>query len=213
MKKIIERIRCTQADVVLSVMAPMPMNGNWYPNIPLPNFNLVQTLSGEEACRLSLCKPKINGNGLLTQRAFLWRILDDNDDTYINSDEIDFCKTLFYAHRVVFSNTHYHYRIHKDSITRKISPKLFETTLTNNQLYNLLTIAWEKLIPMLLMLLQKNAWHHWLSMKACSEDIKPHSRDKRKIEYAKSSKMLSTASSRIASSHQRSNWLWWCNPM
>lgn len=136
-EKMIARAYCTQADVILSIMAPFSEDNQYFQTIPSLDFDLKQILSGEEACKKTLCTWEINCNGFLTKKSSFQRILDENDDHYMNSDEVDSRKLLLYANTVAFANTYFNYRVHQTSITHKLTPKYFERLITNNQIYNL----------------------------------------------------------------------------
>jgi glycosyltransferase involved in cell wall biosynthesis len=133
--KMFSRIKSTNAEIACSILSPFSSEDNLYPNIPAPEFQLANVISGIEACELTLGGWQISANGMVIKKTLMPHILDENDDNYINSDEIDTRKILFEAHSVAFANTHYHYRIHSESITHKFSPKIFERLITNNQLY------------------------------------------------------------------------------
>jgi glycosyltransferase involved in cell wall biosynthesis len=134
-EKMMAKIQNTHADIVCSKLVRFSAGGILYESIPLPSFNLGQVISGIDACCLTLGGWKISASGMVSKRSLMQKILENNNDNYVNSDEIDTRKILFYSHNVAFADTHYYYRIHPESITHKVSPRLFEKLTTNNQLY------------------------------------------------------------------------------
>lgn len=146
-EKMIARAYYTQADVILSIMAPFSDANQDFQTIPSSNFDLSQILSGEEACRITLCTWEINCNGFLTRLTSFQKILDENNDHYMNSDEVDSRKLLLYANTIAFACTRFNYRVHPASITNKLSPKYFERLITNNQIYNLVQTPIGKIQP------------------------------------------------------------------
>jgi hypothetical protein len=76
---------------------------------------------------------RINANGWLCDR-ILWLQTStflDKGKVWMNVDDLSTREMLIMADSVAFSNVLYYYRVYQNSITKKISPKLFEALITD----------------------------------------------------------------------------------
>ncbi len=136
-KKTLARLRESGADCVCTLRVPFADNKIQEDTIPPAGFDWQQVLSGQEACIQTLTAHTLSGNGFVARRNDYLKILEersDNERCYMNSDEVDFRRFLFSLPRVAFAQTQYHYRVNNDSVTHRISPRLFERLITNNEL-------------------------------------------------------------------------------
>ncbi len=138
LEKTLSRLQESAADCVCSVRIPFDeYKIKREETIPPSTYDLQQVISGRDACIQSLIAHTINGNGFVAHRHAYLQILEERSDDeqyYMNTDEIDFRKFLFSLKSVAFADTFYYYRINAVSVTRKIAPRLFERLITNNHL-------------------------------------------------------------------------------
>lgn len=107
--------------------------------IPSAEFDMSQVISGKEAVMLTIPAWKIGANGALIKK-HLWdhRSTLNKGLTLMNIDEYDTRDILIRSQKVAFAETSYHYRRHPNSITKKVSIKLFDTLLVDKMLSDLI---------------------------------------------------------------------------
>ena len=122
----------TNAEIILQRMigCSVDLEGELW-RLPLPDFSMNKVLSGKEACALTVGKWKISCNGMLVKKNLFKEIPVEG---LFNSDEIASRHLLYKANVIAFSDSNYYYRNHTNSITRAISPKLFERAIIDSQL-------------------------------------------------------------------------------
>lgn len=141
----------TGADIVCSQMLAERDNKLQY-TLPADSFDFDQIVSGREAVIMTLGYPWIiNLNGWLCDKD-LWLNISSFKSLTINqmdADDFSAREILFNATKVAFSPTEYHYRLHSEAITKKVSDKIFESAITHRQLLNYFSLRWPEIIPMI----------------------------------------------------------------
>jgi glycosyltransferase involved in cell wall biosynthesis len=127
----------TDADIVLQTTVGFNSTNteeNW--RLPPIGFDMNSLIAGKEACMLTIGSWQISCAGMLVKKA-----LFQNTPTgmYMNSDEIASRYILHKAQNVAFCDTKYYYRNNNNSITRAVSPKVFDRLLTDEQLDNFIS--------------------------------------------------------------------------
>lgn len=128
-----DRAAATGADIVVARMVLTGDAGQQLQLIPAASFNMDQVLTGLEACRLTIGQWQIGANGMLCRTRYQLAV-GSEAGTEMNRDEVNTRKVLAMAGRVAFVPARYYYLIHQGSITRKITPKLFDKLETNQAL-------------------------------------------------------------------------------
>ncbi len=149
LSKLYQRKLESGADIVCSQMIA-ERNGMVEYTLPISGFDYDKILTGKEACLLTLSFPwEINLNGWLCDREQWVNVSTFMSLTINHMDADDFSarEILFNAPKVAFSPAQYHYRLHPDAITKKVSPKLFESVVTWELLYKYFQDHWPEVIP------------------------------------------------------------------
>lgn len=125
------------ADVVIPIMTMVAHNtDNILGQIPSSTFDIHQSLSGKEACRLTIPEWQIGCNGMAFKKELYDYVISLNDFFYMNSDELSSRIILYYADKVALSDARYFYFQHPESITHKPSVKLCEMLYVDVQIIN-----------------------------------------------------------------------------
>lgn len=139
----------TGADIVCSQMLAERDNKLQY-TLPNDSFNFDQIVSGRKAVMMTLGYPWIiNLNGWLCNKD-LWLNISSFKSLIINqmdADDFSAREILFNATKVAFSSAKYHYRLHSEAITKKVSDKTFESVITHRQLFDYFSIKWPEVLP------------------------------------------------------------------
>lgn len=132
LEKLLRRQKETDADVVGAVIHGCihELEGELY-QIPDKDFDLQQIMSGKEACVLCIGGWGITANGMLYKTSLNEGVLRGH---YMNSDEFSSRQIIFKAEKVAFCDAHYIYRNHNESVSRKVSPRLWERTFVDRQI-------------------------------------------------------------------------------
>lgn len=132
LEKIIIRQEETNADIVLIRMIGCinEVEGELW-RLPHSSFDMQSELSGPEACALTIGSWQLPCNGMFAKRSLFEGV---PEGPYFISDEIASRHLLFKAKKVAFAETKYLYRNNNDSITRAISPKIFDRLMTDELL-------------------------------------------------------------------------------
>lgn len=114
-------------------------SGNITTTLPEAGFDISQVYEGRQLIAFTVPDWRIGCNGGLYRREVFSRLSypKRTEPVWMNSDEIDERYYLLAAQRVAFACTNYYYTIHGQSVTKKFSPKLFETLQTDLQLLDL----------------------------------------------------------------------------
>ena len=125
LEKIYERIVEDHADVVISTMQVCDVETNHIVGV-LPHRDFIMPSCGYEACKNILSSWTFAGNGIAFDKSLYKYVKDLNPYYYCYSDEMSERILVYYAKHVSLSSGVYTYWQHKESITHKCSPKLFE---------------------------------------------------------------------------------------
>lgn len=132
LEKLLRRQKETGADVIGAVMHGCihELEGELY-QIPDEDFDLHQIMTGKEACALCFGGWGITANGMLYRISLNEGVLRGH---YMNSDEFSSRQIIFKAKKVAFCDARYIYRNHNESISRKVSPRLWERMFVDQQI-------------------------------------------------------------------------------
>jgi glycosyltransferase involved in cell wall biosynthesis len=134
-ERLMKRQSETNSDMVISHMCCFENEtSSFIWTLPDNQFDCDQVLDGKSACLLTIPIWKIGLNGNLSRKN-LYSSLSKAD--WANWDEVHARELLLNSNRVAFSNTKYYYRKNPSSITRTISPYLFDRTINDAQLVKL----------------------------------------------------------------------------
>jgi glycosyltransferase involved in cell wall biosynthesis len=96
---------------------------------PERDFDMAQVMDGKQAVMLTIGRWVIGANGALIDRG-LWNGREKGHH-HMNADEYDTRQMLLNSRRVAFADTPYYYRRNPESVSRKISHKIFEPLITD----------------------------------------------------------------------------------
>ena len=132
LEKLINRQQETGADIVSPtiIYCEHELDGEIW-RLPCQPISVDSILTGSEACAYTIGKWCLTTNGMLYRANLNKGIIRGH---YMNSDEFSSRQILFKASVVAFSEARYIYRQHGDSISRKMSPRLWERLIVNKQL-------------------------------------------------------------------------------
>lgn len=130
LSKMLFRKRDTDSDIVLSTMCFFREENNVFSTIPRKGFNINVVLSGKEACENTIGGWNISLNGALIPKQLWMDICDINEKSFMNLDEVDSRRILLASNKVSLCDAKYYYRKHSESITTKVSIKLFDVLET-----------------------------------------------------------------------------------
>lgn len=137
----LERSKETDADIVYPHMVFVDMrDGRTIAELPTQEIDTSRIYNGRELVKETMPEWNIGCNGGLYRRQ-IWSDLsypEKRQTVWMNSDEVDERYYLLRARRVAFAHADYTYRNHGESITNKLSPKLFHILVTNGQLMELM---------------------------------------------------------------------------
>lgn len=128
-EKLMNRQRETNADMVISRMCCFEnetSNVVW--TLPNNHFDCSQVVDGESACLLTIPNWIIGLNGSL-KRKELYTSLSEGEGAYM--DEVHGREMLIKCKLVAFSDSKYYYRCNPSSITRAVSPIMFDRTIND----------------------------------------------------------------------------------
>lgn len=128
----INRLQDTTADIICGQLigSVSDLDGELY-RIPLPTFDKLSVLTGEDAFTMTVGGWAFSANGMLVNKSLYHGIIPG---CYMNSDEFTSRQVIFKAKAVAFHNGIYKYRNHNASISRKLSPRLFERLIVDKQI-------------------------------------------------------------------------------
>lgn len=133
LRLLVERAAATGVDAVVATMVMVDDKGGELSRLPDSDFDMQQVLSGRDACALTIGRWQIGANGMLCRRRLQLAVMGESG-TEMNRDEVNTRKVLALADKVAFAPAAYNYLIHQGSITRKVTPKLFDKLETNEAL-------------------------------------------------------------------------------
>ncbi len=130
-EKVIERIKETGADVVLTRLV-LKRDGNNFASIPEESFDMQRLLSGEDACRMTLGKWEISVSGALSTSLYYKSFVEEaltNSSPLCFMDEVDYRKFLYYAKKVAFSDAIYYYCENGNSACHSLNEKQLKSKI------------------------------------------------------------------------------------
>ncbi|HPO60539.1 MAG TPA: glycosyltransferase family 2 protein [Exilispira sp.] len=132
LSKIYSRQKETNADIVLLTVIGYrnELDEEFY-RLPIDILDKEKIYSGYEICSLTIGGWQISCNGMLARKKLYNNISEGN---LLNSDELTSRYILLKANKVTFAETFYHYRNRSDSISKKITAKIFEKLIVDRQL-------------------------------------------------------------------------------
>lgn len=127
-----KRLRDTNADIVFGQLigSVSELDGELC-RIPMRTFDKSLILAGENAFKMTIGGWAFSANGMLVCKRLYDKLIPGR---YMNSDEFTSRQVIFRAKRVAFHNGIYKYRNHNASISRGLSPKLFERLIVDKQI-------------------------------------------------------------------------------
>lgn len=137
-EKLVKRQSEANADIVLSRMCCFEneiRNVVW--TLPNDKFDLGQVVDGKSACLLTIPNWIIGLNGCLAKKVLYDGYFPFSEGKWAFLDEIKGREILIKCDRVAFSDAKYYYRKNPMSITRAISPVLFDRSINDAVLVRL----------------------------------------------------------------------------
>lgn len=131
-EKLLKRQRKTNADSVISRFCCFENEDKdvvW--SLPNDGFDLSQVVDGESACLLTIPNWQIGLNGSLIRRVLYEGSFPFSEGEWANLDEVRGREVLIKCKSVAFSDANYYYRKNPASITRAISPILFDRSIND----------------------------------------------------------------------------------
>ena len=136
----LERQQQTDADIVYPRMVFVDLDTDQTTlELPVADFDTTKVYAGRDLVKETAPEWRIGCNGGLYRRQ-AWINMSwpkHEEPIWMNSDEVDERLYQLNARRVAFADARYYYQNHAESITTKVSPKLFHTQKTNLQLLDL----------------------------------------------------------------------------
>lgn len=126
------RLKETNADIVFGQLigSISQLEGELY-RIPLHTFDKSKIISGRDAFKMTIDGWAFSANGMVANKKLFEGIISGR---YMNSDEFTSRQVIFKAKCVAFHNGIYKYRNHSASISRELSPRLFERLVVDKQI-------------------------------------------------------------------------------
>lgn len=140
LEMILKRQQETASDIVYPQMLFFEEDtGRQTVTLPIVSFDAGRVWVGRDLVRYTLPDWQIGCNGGLYRREIVSRLSypERKEPLWINSDEVDERFYLLDAQKVAFADIKYYYRIHRASVTKAFSAKLFQTLQTDMQLLDL----------------------------------------------------------------------------
>lgn len=144
LQKLVTRQKETHADIVCGRLIGClhELEGEMY-RVPSNSFDMVQVITGKEACAYTIGGWAINCNGMLFSKQLYESLIHG---AYMNSDEFTSRQILYKAGRVAFADAHYLYRQHNTSTSRAISPRYFERMYVDKQVEDYTLASYDEII-------------------------------------------------------------------
>ena len=131
-EKLVVRQSETQADIVVPQMCCFENEVNnllW--EKPDELFDYGQVLDGKNACLLTIPEWVIGMNGAMVRKELMNSV---SEGKWSYSDELQEREMLMKCRIVAFSDTKYYYRANPTSLTKSISPRMFDKSVIEAQL-------------------------------------------------------------------------------
>lgn len=137
----------TGADIVYPKMIFTDLNtGKTTRTLPVAGFDTKKIYVSRDLVRETAPEWNIGCNGGIYKRE-VWINMsypERKEPIWMNSDEVDERLYLLHAQTAAFAEAHYYYRNHEQSISTKVTPKLFHTQKTCLQLLDITEEAFGK---------------------------------------------------------------------
>lgn len=128
----------TSASIVCSRMVAIRAGVEEY-TLPRMGFDYSKVLAGPDAMMMTIGFPwQINLNGWLCDKKLWIAVSSFKNKTirHMDADDYSAREILFKAEKVAFCLVNYYYRLHQNSITKKLSVKKFESIITDFLVYD-----------------------------------------------------------------------------
>ena len=99
--------------------------------LPRDSFDKEMVVNGRDACLLTMPEWVIGFNGALIRKDLM---VSTSSGKWMNSDELKTREILLNSRSVAFSDAVYYYRSNPESITKVISPRIFDKTIVEGQI-------------------------------------------------------------------------------
>lgn len=136
LERLYKRMTDTGSDCALCRMKMVQTETGAISYVPAEGFDFSRVITGREACKMTIGNWLIGCNGALVRKDIFLSCQDERHE--MNMDEVDSRVWLTRSAKVCFADVNYVYHLHSSSITRKISPKLFDVLATNIYLLDFL---------------------------------------------------------------------------
>lgn len=132
LEKLLNKQASTQADIVLPLFigSKHELEGELY-RIPMDKVDKTKVLTGADALSRTIGGWNLSCNGMLYRTEFNYNIMRGS---YMNSDELSSRQILERANLVVYSDAVYRYRNHNESISRRVSARLWERMFVDEEI-------------------------------------------------------------------------------
>lgn len=141
LEQMLSRQQATDADIVYPQMHIVDLaTGRTTMTLPKKGFDTTKVYAARDLVRETAPEWNIGCNGGLYRR-HAWINMswpEKKEPVWMNSDEVDERLYLIHAHTAAFSQAVYYYQNHKQSITARLSPKVFHTQKTCLQLLDIM---------------------------------------------------------------------------
>ena len=131
----------TDADIVYPQMLVVDLDsGQTTTTLPVAGFDTTKVYRSRDLVRETAPEWRIGCNGGLYRRS-AWINMswpEKKEPIWMNSDEVDERLYLIHANTAAFSSARYYYQNHEQSITTRITPKVFHTQKTCLQLLDII---------------------------------------------------------------------------
>lgn len=137
LEKIHNRYLETKADAILGRMCSIKNNLVIY-TLPKTNFDMEQTISGKQACMLTVPYWNIGAAGAVNRNIYISALDKSETSNMVYADEVVTRQIMLLCRKIVFVDAKYMYRYNEESLTKKFSLKRFDCLNVNNLLLNLI---------------------------------------------------------------------------
>lgn len=149
LQKMWDRLNETNADIVFPKMTFFKENTNIFVgSLPINTFESHNLYKGKELIKYTLNGWQIGCNGGLYKKEIMNNLSYPSEsyktEILMNSDEYDTRLYLLNADIVVFSEAYYYYCINENSVSRKVSQKLFHVLKTDTMICDLIAYNFSK---------------------------------------------------------------------
>lgn len=148
LEKMLKRQKETNADIILGRMMLFNKTPKDYKIcVPEKEYDMLQIMTGKEACRLTIGGWKIALGGAFVKSSLYKDFIKRdryNKNNYYFSDEIEHRKLLLSSREVALTNAYYYYRQQPHSIIHSINPRYFDRLKAVSEVYLLIKDNFKK---------------------------------------------------------------------